>query len=663
MPRKPQDQRHHRQSGPLNAELPRFGTMMAVSALVLVTLASHALAGAAADQERHDRFVDQGIQVEMSVTPVDQGGENRGDPVAGKDAVIRFAVKDASTGAPLRGLYPAAWLDPKRGSSDGPGCAAKISSFIQGRLAFRPRLDLNVWHLVTLNDKPNLAVLDPMLGFSGQRLLALPKLESPGEDWVHVEDEQRLFVSQPLANRVAIVDTDTWRVALQVEAGPKPGRLALQNDQAFVWVGLDDRGGRIAVIDSASGKTMARIETGAGPHDFAFTNDDAYAFVTNRGAGTVSVIDVQSLKKLADLKTGPAPAAIAYSSLAEAAYVIDAEDGSIQVIDGPTRQLVGRLDDEPGLTAVAVSRDGRWGFAVNRDTGRVHIFDTSSNRFVAAPKVGDQPDQVTLTQEYAYFRLTGGPKVSMIDLRSIANGAELRVVQIPGGQAMPGRDPSLLAMAAAIAPTPEDGAVVIANPLDRTVYYHMEGMNAPMGSFNNRISHPKAVLAVDKGLRETEPGIYQTTAAMPDEGEYDLAFLIDTPRVTHCFDVAIAADPTKAKSAGPIIAAFTDNDIEVKADQATTLRFNLVQGEAKEPVTAEADVVVQALRVSGAWQRRLLAKKGEDGAYETRLNFPEQGLYYLYLINRELGLRRDRPALILRVGAPAKPSGSEPNRS
>ena len=42
----------------------------------------------------------------------------------------------------------------------------------------------------------------------------------------------------------------------------------------------------------------------------------------------------------------------------------------------------------------------------------------------------------------------------------------------------------------------------MANPADQAIYYYMEGMLAPMGSFNNYRREPKAVLIVDRSLRE-----------------------------------------------------------------------------------------------------------------------------------------------------------------
>ena len=76
-----------------------------------------------------------------------------------------------------------------------------------------------------------------------------------------------------------------------------------------------------------------------------------------------------------------------------------------------------------------------------------------------------------------------------------------------------------------IVPTPEQSAVLVANPTDKTIYFYAEGMNAPMGSFQNMGREMRAALAVDRSLRETEPGVYIAHFRLPADGAYDVAFV------------------------------------------------------------------------------------------------------------------------------------------
>ncbi len=54
-------------------------------------------------------------------------------------------------------------------------------------------------------------------------------------------------------------------------------------------------------------------------------------------------------------------------------------------------------------------------------------------------------------------------------------------------------------------------------------------------------------MVVDRSLRETLPGTYTANVKLPQGGHYDLAFLLDSPRVINCFDVAVKDNPAMAK--------------------------------------------------------------------------------------------------------------------
>ena len=47
----------------------------------------------------------------------------------------------------------------------------------------------------------------------------------------------RLFVSMPLAGKIALVDTETFEVVGGIEAGEQPMRAELQADERYLWVG------------------------------------------------------------------------------------------------------------------------------------------------------------------------------------------------------------------------------------------------------------------------------------------------------------------------------------------------------------------------------------------------------------------------------------------
>ena len=249
-----------------------------------------------------------------------------------KEAIVRFKIHDKATKTPLSGVKPAVWLT-QRGESgtDEQQCKEKIQSFLQGSLRSRPDVDLNTYYVLALNEEANISVIDPLLGFGSSKLLTLVMLKSPGQDWVQKTRDEKLFVSMPLVNQVAVVDTNTWKVVANIDTGAKPTRVRLQPDERYLWVGNDaaapDKPSGVTVIDTTTLKVVAQLPTGNGHHELDFSRDNRFAFVTNEQDGTLSVIDIQKFAKVKDLKTGPATS-VAFSTLGNAIYLVNEAEGS-----------------------------------------------------------------------------------------------------------------------------------------------------------------------------------------------------------------------------------------------------------------------------------------------------------------------------------------------
>ena len=242
--------------------------------------------------------------------------------------------------------------------------------------------------MLALNGEPNISVIDPLAGFGGSKLYTLIPLAAPGADWILSADRKTLYVSMPSAGQLAAIDTATWKVRTNIDAGAKPSRVALQPDGRYLWVGNDgENNGGVTVIDTATQRFAARFNTGAGHHEIAFTNDDRFAFVSNRQSGTVSIIDIRKLARVKDINAGSLPTSLSFSSLSKTLYVANEGDGDIVGIDGTRLEITSRMKAAAGLTAIRIPADSRFGFAVNRTTSTVHIFDVSTNRLLHAVPV------------------------------------------------------------------------------------------------------------------------------------------------------------------------------------------------------------------------------------------------------------------------------------
>jgi len=572
-------------------------------------------------------FTEQGVSIEFSLAS---------KPIAGEEATVRFKISGVNGSVPLSNLRPLAWID-QRTSPQAPAtreCRDKVQAFLQSSFTRRPTVDLNAYFVLALNNEANISVIDPLSGFGGSKLYTLIALKSTGEDWVLSADNKRLYVSMPQSNQVAAIDVPTWKVTANLDAGVKPARIALQHDQRYLWVGTSDG---VTVIDTVTVKTVAQIKTGAGPHEIAFNDDDSVAFVTNKEAGTVSIIDVRKLAAVSEIKVGSQPAALVFSTLSKTAYVANEGDGTIVAIGGARHDAITRIQSQPGIRALRIVPDGRYGFAVNPVRNVVYIFDLSSNRIVHTVPVGPGADQISFTSQFAYVRSAVSEFVTMIRISELAK--EAPVSRFPAGQKAPGESPST-SIAAAIVPAPGEGSVLVANPADKMIYYYSEGMAAPMGSFQNYKRDPRALLVLDNSLRETERGIYTSTVRLMAPGHYDVVFLLDAPRLTHCFEMSVADNPALPKKTDTAVKIEPlDNKALANAGERFTLRFKVVDSKSGSAKSNLQDITVLAFLAPGIWQQRELAKPGADGVYEMSFVPPEPGVYYIFFQSPSLGLQ------------------------
>ncbi|HEX7049251.1 MAG TPA: cytochrome D1 domain-containing protein [Longimicrobiales bacterium] len=626
-----------------------------------VRLAARGSAGAPAVQ----RIVQEGVTAELRLRP--DSASSSGRLVELSDFTVSLVLTDSATGAPLSEMNPAAWIDVRRGNgpTDAEMCGQKISAYVRGTLRFRPAVDLNSFYVLALARGPEIAVIDPLLGFGRSKLYTTVLLPGPGADWVLSPDERSLFVTVPSDGQVSVVDTDTWDVAQNIEAGARPTRIRLQPDGRRLWVTNegDDAGG-VTVIDAALRTVVARIPTGAGPHTLAFDPDDRLVFVANEGAGTVTVIDAETLAPVKDIPTGEGPSGLAYSPMTREVYVIHRGAGTLVAVDAKTLEAVYSYPLEPGLHAIrlvpmasgghghhgaAMGVAGRLGFIVNRDADRVHIFDVVGRRLVRTVEVFDRPDQIAFSASFAYIRSQGSEQVTMVPLADPVSGGVGAFDHFPVGEAAPA-EAGPLGIAAGITRSPDmPDAVFAVNPQERAIYYYhyMEGMPTPSGSLSTYGFEPLGVLTVGRRLRETAPGVYSATVRLQDPGDYDFVLLLPEPRIVHCFGFTVLEDPALHK--GELALRLEPLDDTTLETGGARLRLRLYDAYTGEPQVGVKDLRFYIMATSG-WKRRIAARPVGDGTYELDVAFPDAGVYYLSFEVPSLGFGlRDQPPLMLHV--------------
>lgn len=607
-----------------------------------------------------NRLVRDGVVVDFSLKRIDVPDA----PLLEGDFVeARFRLTDATSGKPVPGLKPAAWLDMagvvggKRG--EVRECKDRIALYLQGSVGIRPLVDLNSYYLLVLNADASISVIDPVVSMTGSTsLFATVVLKRPAADWAKRRDHKRLYVSMPRAGEVAVIDAEAFKVVATVEAGTRPTRVALQADGRYLWVGNDAAeasASGVSVVDVESLKKVASIPTGKGHHEIAFSADDQHAFVSNRDQGTVSVIDVARFAKVRDLRTGPLPISVAYSPLSRSIYVADGKDGRIAVVDPSRLEVVTRVATRPGLGPMRFTPDGRWGFAVNPAENAVFVLDAAENRLAHTIPVGGKPFQVTFTRSFAYVRLLDSEQVKMVNLLSLGQDKKPMVQSFGAGTGTP-RQAGELALADTVSQASTDAAVFVLNPADGNTYFYMEGMNAPMGSYGSYGHRPQAVGVVDRSLKELEPGVYASRLRLPAAGTYDVAFLLDNPRILHCFAAEAGVNPALRRE-GAVAIQYLDWPGRVATGE-TAVRLRLSDASSGAPRTGVRDLTLKYYAVPGDLRTEVIAREVGEGIYEAKLALPRAGLWYVFVGAPSLRAQfRDTPFRSLLVEE--KPAGAE----
>jgi DNA-binding beta-propeller fold protein YncE len=597
--------------------------------------------------QTENQIIKEGLSIAMAFDSVTTDKNVAKNLLESQQARLQFTIQDANNKQPIKGLHPSVWLDRENPQNKSQSCKEKINSYLQTQMGYKPEISLNSYFILAMNNNPSISVIDPINGYGGTKLLARIKLNSPGVDWVISKDHKKLYVATPLTRQVALVDTETWKVISFLPFDGTPTRLALQPDGKYLWVGLeaaDEKSSTgISVIDTEKFTAVKPLATGAGHHEFAFSDDSRTAYVSNKD--DISVIDVEQLSIKQAVKTPTTTVALAFSALSKSVYAA-AENGKLLVINSTANT---ELDMGSPLKTLRFNADGRWGFALSQTASKVFIIDASLNRLAHTVDLTAAPDQISFTDHFAYIRSNSSEVVSMIDMDTLGKNNSIPVTTFQGGQAAPGQADALLTNA--IVPTPERNSVVVANPTDKTIYFYMEGMGAPMGNFENQGLKPMAVMIVNRSVQETTPGIYTASTQLPPAGHYNVSILLDNPSVYHCFVTDILPNPELVKQSGQAVKVeyLLDNK-DVPVGTTVPIKIKLTHPDQERIKDSVKDLQVMIFRIPGQGQQRILAKAQGNGIYQVEVTPPEIGIYQVFVQSPTLNFTfNQQPTLTFRV--------------
>jgi hypothetical protein len=197
-----------------------------------------------------------------------------------------------------------------------------------------------------------------------------------------------------------------------------------------------------------------------------------------------------------------------------------------------------------------------------------------------------------------------------------------------------------------------DAAVLVVNPADNTTYYYMEGMNAPASNYQSYGAAARAVTVVDRSLKESEPGVYTSKLRIPVAGRYDVALMVNSPRIIECFSMEAKENPELAADKQRIVADFLVASREVPLGAKVPVRVRLSSADGK-PQVGLKDVSLLSFLVPGQRREETFAREVQPGVYEAAVLIPEHGAYSIHVASKTLKKQyNDLASLSLRTARP-----------
>jgi YVTN family beta-propeller protein len=193
---------------------------------------------------------------------------------------------------------------------------------------------------------------------------------APGED--------RLFIAEADAARVALLDLASGRVERTLATTGSPTGLALSPDRQTLYVTCAGPAGAIDVFDARGGTRIRTLHAGHTPMAPVLSPDGQKLYVCNRFDNTVSVLAAQSERQIAEIRVVREPVAAAAAPDGRRLIVANhlpagPADGRptaavVSVIDTTERrvsQVVALPNGSTGLRGVCVSPDGKYAYVTH----------------------------------------------------------------------------------------------------------------------------------------------------------------------------------------------------------------------------------------------------------------------------------------------------------
>ncbi len=214
----------------------------------------------------------------------------------------------------------------------------------------------------------------------------------PGFSVVLTPDRTLALADVAGDNKIAVIDTKTFKVARYIPSGLFPCDLDRTTDGQFAYVPERDQN-TVAMIDMKGLRIVKRYKMGdhTEPHMLRVSPDNKTVWVANAEENALVVLDARTLAPVAKLAMGKVPVTLAFSPDGKSAYVSHFSDNFVSVVDTGTYKETGRIKVAHGLAVVAFRPDGKFAYVTAKDANAVAVIDTTTRTVVKMIPAGGEP--------------------------------------------------------------------------------------------------------------------------------------------------------------------------------------------------------------------------------------------------------------------------------
>lgn len=548
----------------------------------------------------------------------DAVGRSIETPPASQAVRLVLALADPVTGEPARGIAPAAWIRPVE--PGGVACAAAGRAFrATGQLPVGT-IDLNGIVLAASFADGAVTLVDPRLDLATANLRAAHRFDATPSFVAGLGPAQAFLLGFPEAGRLVRLDAADGSTRDVAGVGRPTAALAAGPNRVLV---ADAQDGSVVLAELDGSLPATRWPVGHDPQLAAGVGADALAWSPGGRAllldGTAGAPALALVRPRLD-GAAVVPAAPDPFETPRPAGVALLAGEAIEVVwldapDAPTTITLGAPADR--LLAAA---DGRFLFALDRAAGLVAVIDLAAGAVAAVEPIGRPIAETALTDNALFLLADDGASVVVLSLRALRSGTGPRRREVTIGPAERVAADATGALVS-LDPAPQVLALNRAAQSAAVVSdYDAMGDAPPMTAVALRGGLPVAIGVVDRTIRETVPGSFEATVAVPP-GAWELVASAGVADRTLCIAFAVPGDTGTATRPRVAARLVDPADGALAAGPATVTLALAPLTDAVAPITI--------VDLATGWRQSLVARRRDDGLYELRLDLPRPGTYGL----------------------------------